>query len=82
MVPPKPSEQERRLEPLVLPALSGPARRPWPVPLQRGLKDDPVPLTCSECGKALAGRQRGFCSNDCNAAFSAVGNHLATIRPV
>jgi CRISPR-associated protein Cas1 len=70
MVPPKLLEQERKLDPLVLPALSGPARKPWPVPLQRGLKDDPVPLLCTECGKALVGKQRRFCSSDCTTAFS------------
>jgi hypothetical protein len=40
-----------------------------PTPLRGALKDNPVPSMCWECGKALAGRQRKFCSNECGRAF-------------
>jgi hypothetical protein len=68
-IQPKQLEQEPRLDPLTLPAFSGPARRPWPIPLQRGLKDDPVPLMCWECGRALGGKQLRFCSVECAGTF-------------
>lgn len=38
-------------------------------PLRGGLKHDPVPRMCVECGRALVGSQRKFCSTDCAAAF-------------
>ena len=36
-----------------------------------GFRDDPVPLMCWECGKALAGRKIRFCSQECATTFSA-----------
>jgi CRISPR-associated endonuclease Cas1 len=56
---------EQRVPP-PLAALPAP-RRTWP-----GLQP-PMPKTCYECGKALAGRQQKFCSEACTVAF-----HLAT----
>jgi hypothetical protein len=57
MIPPKPLEQGRELDPLVPPmqALIGPSRGYRPMPLRGRRRDDPVPLMCWECGKALAG---------------------------
>jgi CRISPR-associated endonuclease Cas1 len=52
-----------------LPAFSGPPRGRMPMPLQGTLKDKPVPLACWECGKALVGKRRRFCSNECARAF-------------
>jgi CRISPR-associated endonuclease Cas1 len=77
-IPPERSKRELRLDPMTpLPAFSGPARGRWPIPLQRGLRNDPVPLVCWECGKALAGRRLGFCSNDCAKAFPV--DHLRSL---
>jgi CRISPR-associated protein Cas1 len=52
---------EHRL-PAPLPALPAP-KRTW-----QGL-EPPVAKTCHECGKALASRQRKFCSEACAIAF-------------
>lgn len=56
---------DRRLPP-PFPALPAP-KRTW-----QGL-EPPIPRTCQECGKALAPRQRKFCSEACSIAF-----HVAT----
>jgi CRISPR-associated protein Cas1 len=56
---------ERRM-PAPFPALPAP-KRTW-----QGL-DPPVAKTCHECGKALAPRQRKFCSEACAISF-----HVAT----
>lgn len=56
---------ERRV-PVPLPALPAP-KRTW-----QGL-EPPVAKTCHECGKALAARQRKFCSEACAISF-----HVAT----
>jgi CRISPR-associated endonuclease Cas1 len=70
MIPPKLSEQGRRFDPLTpLPAFSGPPRGRLKMRLQGALKDDPTPLACWECGKALVTRRIRFCSNDCARAF-------------
>jgi CRISPR-associated endonuclease Cas1 len=61
--------QSPRANPLTLPAFSGSAHCRLPVPLQGVLKDSPVPLACWECGKALVGKRRRFCSNECARAF-------------
>lgn len=61
-------DAERRL-PSPFPALPAP-RRTW-----QGL-ETPVAKTCFECGKALAPRQRKFCSEACTVSF-----HLASTRP-
>jgi CRISPR-associated endonuclease Cas1 len=53
----------------LLPAFTGPPRGRMPLPLQGTLKDNPVPLACWECGKALVGKRRRFCSNECARAF-------------
>jgi hypothetical protein len=69
MVPPKLSEQGRRFDPLTpLPAFSGPRRGRLTMRLQGALKDNPIPMACWECGKALASRRIRFCSNDCARA--------------
>jgi hypothetical protein len=62
--------QGREANPLTpLPAFSGPARGRLPMPLQGALQDNPVPLVCWECGKALVGKRHRFCSNECARAF-------------
>jgi hypothetical protein len=62
--------QDRGANPLtLLPAFSGPTRSRLPMPLQGALKDNPVPLACWECGKALVGKRRRFCSNGCARAY-------------
>ncbi len=58
-------DRERQL-PAPLPAVPAP-KRTW-----QGL-EPPVAKTCHECGKALAPRQRKFCSEACSIAF-----HVAT----
>jgi CRISPR/Cas system-associated endonuclease Cas1 len=37
--------------------------------LQRGLQDDPVPRTCTNCGKALPPHRRKFCNDVCTLAW-------------
>ncbi len=69
-ISPKQLEKDSKFDPLIrLPAFSGPARGRQPIPLQGGLKDNPVPLACWECGRALVGRRLRFCSNVCARAF-------------
>jgi hypothetical protein len=64
------SEQSWKLDTLTsAPPISRPARGRWPIPLQAALKDNPVPVTCWECGKALAGKRLMFCSKVCARAF-------------
>jgi CRISPR-associated endonuclease Cas1 len=68
--PAKLVEQVREFDPLAgLPALSSPARGRPPILLQGGLKDNPFPLACWECGKALVGKRLRFCSKVCARAF-------------
>jgi hypothetical protein len=47
-----------------------------------GFRDDPVPLMCWECGKALTGRKIRFCSQECATTFSAATHHSAVIDAV
>jgi hypothetical protein len=47
--------------------------------LRGGLRDDPVPRACFECGRALARKQRRFCSPACTAAFSTASGRLAVM---
>jgi CRISPR-associated endonuclease Cas1 len=62
--------QGREANPLtLLPAFCGPARGRLPMPLQGTLQHIPVSLMCWECGKALVGKRRRFCSNECARAF-------------
>jgi hypothetical protein len=65
---------ERPLVPLrpLLPVFDGPSPG-RPMPLQVGLREAPVPHTCSECGRMLASRRRKFCSETCAVAY-----HLAS----
>jgi CRISPR-associated endonuclease Cas1 len=58
-----------------LPAFVGPAHGRRLVSLKAGLKTDPTPRACHECGRALAPKQRRFCSTDCAGSF-----HLAMRR--
>jgi hypothetical protein len=71
-IPPKPLEQGRKLDPLTPPSptLIGPAGGYRPMPLRGRRRDDPVPMMCWECGKALVGRKIRFCSHECTTAFS------------
>ena len=61
--------------------LIGPGRSYRPMPLRGRRRDDPVPLMCWECGKALARRQRRFCSSDCVTAFSAAHGKYPAAKP-
>jgi hypothetical protein len=72
MIPPKPLEQEGKLDPPTPPlrAYIGPGCGYRQMRREGGFSDDPVPLMCWECGKALSGRTRRFCSSDCVKAFS------------
>ena len=68
--PPKRVKPGLSCDPLIsLPVFTCPDRGRRPVPLQGGLKDNPVPIACWECGKALVGRRIRFCSNDCAKTF-------------
>jgi CRISPR-associated protein Cas1 len=59
-----------RANPLtLLPGFIGPSRGRLPIPLQGVLQDNPVPLACRECGRALVGKRRRFCSNECARAY-------------
>jgi hypothetical protein len=80
-IPPKPLEQGWKLDPLTPPSqtLMGPGRGYRPMPLRGRRRDDPVPLMCWECGKALAGRRVRFCSHECATAFSAATHHSTAI---
>ncbi len=74
-VPARLIEEDRLLAPLAppLPGFLAPSRGYQPSLLQSGLKESPVPRMCHECGRALAGGQRKFCSPECSMAF-----HMAT----
>jgi len=53
-----------------LPAFMGPARGHRPsalagARLRSGLRDDPVPRMCRECGRTLPAERRAFCTDDC-----------------
>jgi hypothetical protein len=72
---------ERQLAPLprLLPVPTG--RDLSSLPALRGsLRDDPVPRTCFECGRALGRKQRRFCSIACTAAFSTASGRIAAMR--
>jgi hypothetical protein len=56
-----------------LPNFFAPLRGHRPLSPRGGLKENPVPRTCHECGRALDTRQRKFCSHDCAISF-----HTAT----
>jgi hypothetical protein len=72
-IPPKPLEQRRKLDPLTpgLRVFIGPGCGYRQMRGRGGFTDDPVPLMCWECGKALNGRKARFCSHECAAAFSS-----------
>jgi hypothetical protein len=42
--------------------------------LRGGLRDDPVPRMCRECGRALPRGHRTFCSRDCGTVYHRTGN--------
>jgi hypothetical protein len=71
-IPPKPLEQGRKLDPLTPPLRSfiGPGCGHRQTRREGGFRDDPVPLMCWECGKALASGKIRFCSHECATAFS------------
>jgi hypothetical protein len=59
-----------RADPLaLLPAFSGPVSGRLSMPLQGSLNDNPVPLACWGCRKALVGKRRRFCSNECARTY-------------
>jgi CRISPR-associated endonuclease Cas1 len=67
-----------------LPAFIAPTRghRPAALPearLRGGLRDDPVPRICWECGRALTEARRAFCSDDCAENYRWA---MGTRRPI
>jgi CRISP-associated protein Cas1 len=68
----------RKLAPLphLAPAFAVRDTRALPVLLRGGLRDDPVPRACFECGRALTRKQRRFCSPACTAAFADASGRL------
>jgi hypothetical protein len=82
-IPPKPLEQGRKLDPLTPPlrAFIGPGCGYRQTRREGGFRDDPVPMMCWECGKALVGRRLRFCSSDCVTAFSAAQIKYPPARP-
>jgi hypothetical protein len=48
-----------------------------------GVRDDPVPATCWECGRALPAERRAFCSDDCADSYrQAMGKRRPVVEPV
>jgi hypothetical protein len=48
-----------------------------------GVRDDPVPATCWECGRALSPERRAFCSDDCADSYrQAMGKRRPVLEPV
>ena len=48
-----------------------------------GVRDDPVPATCWECGRALSPERRAFCSDDCAGNYrQAMGKRRPVVEPV
>jgi hypothetical protein len=76
-IPPKPLEQGRKLDPPTAPlrAFIGPGCGYRQMRREGGFRDDPVPLMCWECGKALTGRKIRFCSLECATTFSLAIHH-------
>jgi hypothetical protein len=72
-IPPKPFEQWRRLDPPTAPlrVFIAPGCGYRQMRGRGGFTDDPVPLMCWECGKALVGRKIRFCSDECATMFSS-----------
>lgn len=76
---------ERKLSALAppLPHFFAPRRSRHGARAAKGaVRDNPVPRTCVECGRALSTKQRKFCSQECVTAFSLATNHFATIARV
>lgn len=47
-----------------------------------GVRDDPVPLACWECGQALSPDRRAFCSDDCEHEYRrAMGKRRPGVEP-
>jgi hypothetical protein len=84
MIPPRPLEQGRKVDPLMplLRAYIRPGCGYRQMRREGGFRDDPVPLMCWECGKALSGKRLRFCSQECATAFSAVTHHSAAIAAI
>jgi hypothetical protein len=69
-----------------MPAFLGPIRghiqRRNVLKLRGGLRDDPMPRACFECGRALQWQQRRFCSADCAKIFARETDHLVAVSTV
>jgi hypothetical protein len=76
-IPPKPFEQGQRLDPPTGPlrVFIAPGGGYRQMRGRGGFTDDPVPLMCWECGKALTGRKIRFCSHECATSFSLAIHH-------
>jgi CRISPR-associated endonuclease Cas1 len=47
-----------------------------------GVRDDPVPTTCWECGRAHSPERRAFCSDDCADSYrQAMGKRRPVVEP-
>jgi CRISPR-associated endonuclease Cas1 len=66
-LPPALTRSSRLFPPLSppLPAFLAPSRAHRPA----ALKDDPIPRTCHECGRALPLRRRKFCCEECATSY-------------
>jgi hypothetical protein len=66
-LPPALTRSGRLFPPLspLLPVFLAPSRAHRPA----AVKDDPIPRTCHECGRALPLRRRKFCSEECATSY-------------
>jgi CRISPR/Cas system-associated endonuclease Cas1 len=48
-----------------------------------GVRDDPVPATCWECGRALSPERRAFCGDECADSYrQAMGKRRPVVEPI
>lgn len=67
--------------PSPLPTFLSPARGHRPMALRGGLKDDPLPRACHECGRALRpGSKTRFCSATCVSIYRAEMRRLIPVE--
>jgi CRISPR-associated protein Cas1 len=72
-IPPDLLQQGCPLPPLSppVPTFIAPGHGHRPKSLRSGLKDDPVPRQCWDCGRALPPGRRRFCGDQCAASYHA-----------
>jgi hypothetical protein len=81
-IPPKPLDHGPKRDPPTPPLRSfvGPGCGYRQMRREGGFRDDPVPMMCWECGKALNGRKIRFCSQECATAFSSANPRTIDAR--